>query len=472
MFDDKTKTADGLEPAPAAAQILHPMLSVVHHSDPEFRGNRHVLNKDGSLTLGRGSRAFGSGALDDTRVSQHHLAVVRKGESILVRDLGSHNGTMVNGKAIEEQQLSSGDVVSFGPVMLLHHWGRRALPVAIEGSDLVATSSAMADVLEQVELLAGETATALIQGETGAGKEVIAREIHRRSGRAGELVAINCGAVADGVLSSELFGHARGAFSGAGQERTGLVATATGGTLLLDEIGDASAAMQASLLRLLDKREYRRVGEDQTRSSDARFLAATHVPLEELAAAGHFREDLLARLNRWTVHVPALRQRREDIMPLTWAFLMSRLGGQANPSAALTLALVRYDWPKNVRELHSVVEQAAVESRGSLQIALTQRVASRLRLRSDPDVAPPSPISVPGQPTTSPRQRPSRPTAAEITQLFSEVEGNARALASRLDVSRATLYRWIGELGLSMQQLREARDASGHGSAAKGKRRG
>jgi transcriptional regulator with PAS, ATPase and Fis domain len=205
----------------------------------------------------------------------------------------------------------------------------------------------------------------LVTGESGVGKEVVARRIHQESARAaGPFVAVNCGAVPEGLLESELFGHARGAFTGASQDRPGLFEAAAGGTLLLDEIGEVSPAMQVKLLRALQEREVRRVGENRNRPVDVRVLGATNRDLAADVQSGRLRQDLYYRLRVVELHIPPLRERREDILPLARAFLAGasrRLGRKMNgftPGAAQQL--VRYDWPGNVRELENAIERAVV----------------------------------------------------------------------------------------------------------------
>jgi transcriptional regulator with PAS, ATPase and Fis domain len=310
---------------------------------------------------------------------------------------------------------------------------------------LVGVSAAHAELLAQIARVAPSDATVLIVGETGVGKELVAGEIHRLSGVGGRLSALNCGALAEGVVHSELFGHTRGAFSGAGRERAGLVASAAGGSLFLDEIGDASPTLQASLLRLLEQREYRAVGSDQTLRTDARFIAATHVPLEPAVAAGRFRGDLYARLARALIHVLPLRTRREDVVPLALHFAQ-HLMDAPRLRRSLARALLRYDWPGNVRELHSVVEQLCREAADREVLALTPTVAARLRSGSTPSSA--SPARAAGE-------RAHKPTSEVLEQRFLALQGNLRALSIELGVSRNTLYRWIDEQGIDLVALRD-----------------
>ncbi|HZO14016.1 MAG TPA: sigma 54-interacting transcriptional regulator [Polyangiaceae bacterium] len=451
------------DPTTAAAQVFEiiapgtatrrPMLTIVAHEHKRFLGKRLALSDGPSIVLGRNASVLGDGAFDDPKISRRHLALECRRGTVTVTDLQSRNGSYKNGERLVEERLQPGDVLTLGGVMLLFHWSER-IPASVKNEDLVAASAAMARVLTQVSMVAHRSVTVLVQGSTGVGKEVIAREIHKQSGRSGAFVAVNCGAIGDGVLHSELFGHCRGAFSGADQERDGLVDEAHGGTLFLDEIGDASSTMQASLLRLLEQREYRRVGDSKLLTTDARFIAATHVPLEGRVSRGEFREDLFSRLSRWGIMVPPLRERPDDIVPLALHFAMQHVGEEAKLSPELTLALLRYDWPANVRELAAVIEQAVIESGSDATVHLSEAVAERLRQRM-----PEPPSSIPEPAASLPSAPPSkadvqRPTADELTEKFIAANGNMRRLATSVGVNRSTLYRWVEELGLDIRALR------------------
>ncbi len=232
--------------------------------------------------------------------------------------------------------------------------------------EVVAESSAMRHLLELASRVAAHDTTVLITGESGTGKEVLARSIHRMSKRAdGPFVAINCAAIPEQLLESELFGHARGSFTGATTERAGLFEEATDGTLLLDEIGDLPAGLQAKLLRVLEEREVRRVGESKSRPVNARLIVATARRLEDARVAGEFRDDLYYRLNVVELEVPPLRDRPEDVPALLAHFAQhtaKRLGRAISLSPQALTYLSQYHWPGNVRELRNAVERAAVLS--------------------------------------------------------------------------------------------------------------
>jgi two-component system response regulator AtoC len=232
--------------------------------------------------------------------------------------------------------------------------------------EVVAESPAMRKVMELASRVAPHSTTVLITGESGTGKEVIARAIHRMSPRSGRrFVAINCAAIPENLLESELFGHARGAFTGATADKPGLFEEADGGTLLLDEIGELPSALQAKLLRVLEEGEIRRVGEAKNRKVDVRVLAATARNLEAEVRQGRFREDLYYRINVMRIHLPPLRQRPEDIEALARLFLQragERSGRVLTLTPAAMAALKAHPWPGNVRELENAVERAAVLS--------------------------------------------------------------------------------------------------------------
>ncbi len=234
---------------------------------------------------------------------------------------------------------------------------------------IVGESGRMQEVLALVRRVAPSDATVLIRGESGTGKELIARAIHFNSRRAaGPLVTLNCAALPEQLLESELFGHERGAFTGAVAQRKGRFELAHGGSIFLDEIGDLSPALQVKLLRVLQERQFERLGGSRTLTVDVRILAATHRDLEQAMRDGAFREDLYYRLNVVTIQIPPLRERREDIPPLLDHFLQTFAEKNQREIRGLTAAardaLLRYDYPGNVRELENIVERAVLLSRG------------------------------------------------------------------------------------------------------------
>jgi DNA-binding NtrC family response regulator len=309
----------------------------------------------------------------------------------------------------------------------------------LDPAGMVIASEAMRRVVDLARRVGQVDSTVLVTGESGVGKERVARLIHDSSARtAGPFVAINCGAVPEGLLGSELFGHARGAFTGAAQDRPGLFEAAHGGTLFLDEIGEVPPAMQVKLLRVLQEREVRRVGENKDRKVDARVVAATNRDLAAEVHAARFRQDLYYRLRVIEIRVPPLRERRDDILPLARTFLVEaggRLGrkvGGFSPAAAQQL--VRHDWPGNVRELENAVERAVVLARGH---------------RIDVDDLPEEVgLALPVEAAVG-SVRPLREIERDyIAAVLRANDGNRARTARQLGIGAATLYRKIKEYRL------------------------
>jgi DNA-binding NtrC family response regulator len=305
-----------------------------------------------------------------------------------------------------------------------------------EGEDaagaVLGRSPAMRRVQELAERVAQVDSTVLITGESGVGKEVLARFIHERSARAaGPFVAINCGALPESLLESELFGHVRGAFTGATQDRTGLFEAAQGGTLLLDEIGEVPPSMQVKLLRALQERQVRRVGENASRSVDVRVLAATNRDLAADIKTGRFRQDLYYRLRVVEARIPPLRERRDDILTLARLFLARAATRHGRPVSGLSpeaaQQLLRYDWPGNVRELENTLERAVVMTPGS-----------RVEPRDLPDEVRGAltPVYSPGS------LRPLEDVERDyILAVLEAVGGNKLKAAETLGIGTSTLFR-------------------------------
>jgi two-component system response regulator AtoC len=302
---------------------------------------------------------------------------------------------------------------------------------------LVAASPALQAALDIVSRAAAHRTTVLITGESGVGKEVIARAIHRASPRADQaFVGVNCAAIPEALLESELFGHVRGAFTGATADKAGLFEQADGGTLLLDEIGEMPVSLQAKLLRVLQESEIRRVGDQRSRRVDVRVLAATARDLGAEVRRGAFREDLFYRLHVVTIHLPPLRERREDIAPLARHFA-ARLGARLGRAITLTPAALAWleerPWPGNVRELENAIERAAVLS--------GKGVLEPDDLDQGPTISAPKSTASdsPATPTTL-REAVEHAERAAVTSALEAEHGNRRAAAARLGVSLRTLF--------------------------------
>jgi two-component system response regulator AtoC len=321
---------------------------------------------------------------------------------------------------------------------------QREVDRAVGERPIVAASPGMIAVLELVERAAEFKATVLLLGESGTGKEVLARAIHAQSPRRGEaFVGVNCAAIPEALLESELFGHARGAFTGADRARRGLFSEADGGTIFLDEIGELPVALQAKLLRVLQEEELRPVGESKPRRVDVRVIAATARDLEAEVAAGRFREDLFYRLDVVRVAVPPLRERREDIPLLVDHFLghaRETLGRTVRGVDDAALArLVAYDWPGNVRELENVLERAVILSRSD-RLTVADLPASL--------AAPTAAEASPGSRDLSLRRARRALESRLIAEALAATGGNRTHAARLLGIShRALLYK-INEYGL------------------------
>jgi DNA-binding NtrC family response regulator len=307
----------------------------------------------------------------------------------------------------------------------------------------------MLAVYKQIALACASDAAVLVTGETGTGKELVARAIHRhgpRSARA--FVPVNCGAMPEGLLESELFGHVRGAFTGAVADKRGLFEEARGGTIFLDEIGEMSPALQVRLLRTLESGEVRAVGSPRATSVDVRVIAATHRDLERAAREGTFRQDLFYRLHVFAIRIPPLRERRDDV-PLLVAHFLARLAaegrGTASATPAAIAALASNDWPGNVRELENTLERLAVESRGGAIDVGDLPPAFRER---------PASLEAPlfaGLPTLEEMEK------RYLRHVLAAVKGNRSRAAEALGIDRRTLYRMAERFGIDLEQEDEPR---------------
>lgn len=451
-LDDITRTDPSMAFGAASARPL-PVLHVVHHPDPARIGARVLLSPGEQLTLGRRREDLGAGMLDDPHLSRKHASLAWLGSGVVVTDLDSRNGVWVNGQRVGRTSLAPGDVLGIGGILLLLGFGPARLP-RFDGGGLVGRSAALATAVAEIDAVAARNTTVLLQGETGTGKEVAARELHRRSGRKGAFVPVNCGALSGSILQDELFGHVKGAFSGAEGTRKGLVAAAEGGTLFLDEIGDAPPDVQVSLLRLLQEREVRAVGADAARQVDVRFVAATWKDLEAEVDAGRFRRDLAARLSRWIIRLPSLRERREDVPLLARHFARAHAGHPLELGRGCALRLLLHRWPANVRELEAVMERLVVTAVQGDSIVEPAWLAEQLGQPDDVtgDIA----VSTPPEhePAAIKRSRAKRPGEETLILQLKAADGNVRVLAGQLGVSRNTLYKWFRKYGIDPDAYR------------------
>jgi DNA-binding NtrC family response regulator len=446
-MDTSTETWQPLAakaPGEAAGAIL------VAFAGQRFGGSDWQTIAPAGTVIGRKTLRLDGVPIDDPLMSRNHARIDRRaGEAWTVEDLGSRNGTFRNGRRIQgSERLEPGDVVQIGgTIAIFSQWepDLRAAPAA--DPDMVGQSVAVRAVREQVGLVAGRDVSVLITGETGVGKEVVAEAIHRRSARTGAFVAVNCGGLAEGLLESELFGHARGAFTSATGSRPGLFAAAERGTLFLDEVGETPAALQVKLLRVLETRKVRPVGEAREHAVDVRVVAATNRDVVDEVRAGRFRADLFARLGQWRIHVPALRERREDL-PLLVRHFLDRSGAGSQPvDLALAKALLLHAWPLNVRGLRNVISMAVVSSEGEPIMGLHPRVeetlAAERALGAVSSVVSPAVEKdpVPSSAPSAPARPPPTFAEAEVESVLRAVRGNVAEAARRLGCSRQQFYR-------------------------------
>jgi transcriptional regulator with AAA-type ATPase domain len=398
--------------------------------------------------------------VDDVWMSAAHAVLRRVLDSWSIEDAGSKNGTLVNGQRISRAVLHDGDLIEIGHTFLLFRSSLLAPPEArgvVWSSELHAAVPGfltmlpeLGSELSRVEAAAGSSVPIVVRGETGTGKEVVAAAIHALSGRAGPFVAVNCGALAPNLVESELFGYRKGAFSGAAEDRTGLVRTADRGTLFLDEVGDLPLPAQAALLRVLQECEVLPVGGTRPVKVDIRLVAATHRDLQAMVAQDRFRPDLLARLDGLTVDLPPLRERLVDLGLLTAALLRRHCGknaGAVTISYDAARALFVYPWPANVRELERCLQAAVVLAAGGVvePVHLARAVAAVL---DAPRVPPHDDALLLALPEPERRQRDA------LLAVLRECGGNVTAAAKALGKARVQVQRWMKRYRIDRQAFR------------------
>ncbi len=471
------------EPEEGEASPRPFLFLVVEANRPLAPGARFDLDLVAEVTFGRGERGHErtrgrpgepdrlAVTIPDTWMSSAHARLARRGATWLLSDLGSRNGSRVNGVTIKEQTIVDGDVIELGGAFFVF---RRALVAPpSEMPDHVASEDAapapgldtlmpaLAHDTAKAVRIAASTVSMVVQGETGVGKEVVARAIHTLSQRSGPFVAVNCGAIPESLVESELFGHRRGAFSGALADRTGFVHSAEGGTLFLDEIGDMRPGSQTALLRVLQEGQVTPLGSSKAIDVDVRVIAATHRPLAQLTASGQFRADLFARLAGFTLELPPLRARREDLGLLLAAILRRAAGARAERVTIAPPAmrsLLAHTWPMNVRELQKCIEAALVLAKDD---KILREHLPAFDLLSVPGAgAASAPASAPA---AAPASRPAakadlsdeeRARRDELERLLVEHAGNLTAVARAMARDRTLVRRWLLRYGLDPEKYR------------------
>jgi transcriptional regulator with PAS, ATPase and Fis domain len=401
-----------------------PRLYVLASPDEKVVGRDIRLRADQTFLLGRGIDRDGLN-VSDPKMSRLHARISWDGRSSTSRldDSGSANGSMVDGERVGSAPLRHGSVIRLGDTVFVF-----------------AETDHMASVLDRARRAAEVDVSILLIGPTGTGKELLARQIHAASKRRGDFIAVNCAALSENLVGSELFGHTRGAFSGAGAERPGLFRAAHGGTLLLDEIGDLPLSLQPALLRALQERAVRPIGAEREIPVDVRIVAATHQDLRRAVDQNRFRRDLFARLSQVELRLPALEERTYELGSLISAIAV-RIGLTVRVTADAMEALALWHWPNNVRELESLLLKLRVFSgKGELDRTFLEREApemlEHLRTSRTSQPAPPA-------------DRSKRPTREELSQALARHAGNIVLVAAEFGTSRTQVYRWLKRFGLA-----------------------
>ncbi|HEY5923168.1 MAG TPA: sigma 54-interacting transcriptional regulator [Kofleriaceae bacterium] len=437
-------------PQPSRVPVAH-LVRVLDYERPRLPSSMHRVAGLDEVTLGRGERddvvrtaQTLALAVADPRMSQQHARLVCAAGRWTIEDCGSRNGTFVDGAKLDRAELTDGTLIETGRTAYLFRMLESVEPADLTAGtqssplgELHTFSPPFARALANVARIALSAQSIVLVGETGTGKEVLARGVHAASRRGGAFVAVNCGALPDTLVESELFGYRKGAFSGATEDRPGLVRGADQGTLFLDEIGDLPLDTQAALLRVLQEREVMPIGATKPITVDIRVVAASHRDLEAEVAAGRFREDLFARLAGYVVEIPPVRERREDLGILI-AALLGRLAADVRFAPAAGTVLLRYGWSRNVRELEQALGSAtALANDGVVELEhLPRALQAPPGLRED----------------LSPSELERRD---ELRVLLAKHRGNIAAVGRELGVARMQVHRWLDRFGIDVAEFRD-----------------
>ncbi|MBM4280483.1 MAG: sigma 54-dependent Fis family transcriptional regulator [Deltaproteobacteria bacterium] len=405
--------------------------------------------------------------LDRPTVSSVHAELVATSRGLRLRDLGSTNGTTVAGVRVFDALVEDGATIAVGDVALTLRMGKdtvaQPLSDKTELNGAVGASPAMRAVFSRLERVAKTDATVLIHGETGTGKEVVAWSLYEASRRKDQpFVVLDCGSIARTLIESELFGHEKGAFTGADKRRIGAFERAQGGTLFLDELGELDLELQPKLLRALERREIQRLGGDKPMAVDVRIIAATHRDLRTMVARGEFREDLYYRLAVVTLELPPLRERREDVPLLVDHFLKALGADRAALPAGAIERFVEHDWPGNARELKNAVERAVVL--GETRLQTSPRAAAALSgtpsgaTSGATTSSPPAPagsfVIDPSQPYKDQKAAVIADFEERYARLLMKLhQGNVSAAARVAGIDRMSLHKILDRYGLDARDL-------------------
>jgi hypothetical protein len=441
----QTRTLDRGPHDPAALVAARQLFVVIQAARPDAGGSRHALADLDEIEIGRGTsyrwrRSVDAGTrklridVPDEWMSSVHAIIKVRVASALVADAGSKNGTVVNGKLVDGAELADGDIVETGRTVFSFAAAMPAPPdAAIDLGSAELTLPAglrtlvpeLAVRFDELARVAAAAAPVLVTGETGTGKELVARAVHELSRRTGPFVAVNCGAIAPALIESELFGHRRGAFSGATADRAGVIEASSGGTLFLDELGEIPERVQVALLRALQEREVMPVGASAPVRVDLRVVAATHRGVAGL------REDLVARLRGFALELPPLRARLPDLGWIAGRLLVKLGAKSPELDIAAARALVHHAWRHNIRELERCLETAlALAGDGPIR-------CDHIRLDAPAVTADPA-----------------DPRRDELIALLTEHAGNVSAVASAVGKKRQQIQKWLRKYGIDPARYR------------------
>lgn len=429
-------------------------LSVLFSPDPSAIGDVRALDEK-AIGLGR-RPADGGLAFQDPLASRLHATVfwdVARRRHV-VRDEGSRNGTALNGMSVRTEVLEAGDVLRLGDTFVRFAVHRPSLVgwIAPEDCPLKGRSFALWSALDSIERVAATDLTVLVVGETGVGKGLAAREIHRRSSRRGAFVAQSCAAIPEHLMEDALFGHVEGAFTNARERKKGLVRSADRGTLFLDEIGELPFALQGKLLTVLEERQVRALGSDSETAADARFVCATNRDPARDVDEGRFRRDLYERIAQWTIRLLPLRERPDDLLAVVAHVVATHGGGRPlRLTGDFFEALTLYPWPGNFRQLVSVVRRALVLAAPDEPLDLPH-LPERVLGTSTPTRPRQTGASEP--PAAPPAAGTCTPTRRELAACMTTHGGNVSKVADELGRDRKQIYRWLRDHGLAADAFR------------------
>ncbi len=456
---DTTRTSPRLLTAVAVPAQTTWRLHVMGASDALHEGSIYQL-EPGDWIIGRGpTEGVNALAFDDSTMSRDHvqLRVKGGGNPVQVTDLESRNGTFLGGRRLRSARAGDGAVLRAGDmVAVLESDNGRHCDHSESSANVPGRSAASREIRGELALATRDALAVLLIGPTGSGKEFAATELHRLSKRGGRLVRVNVAAIPANLFESELFGHVKGAFSGANEARPGRIREADRGTLVLDEIGELPLELQPKLLRALEEGVIRPVGGSRDIPVDVRFCASTNADLEALVQAGRFRADLAARLQTHLVRLPAIVARKPDLVELANSVHPLTSRGRAKPwQDALTAdaleALLLHKWDYNLRELKAALVRAGSwESGGRIGLdALPESVLTQARKR----VTSPPEAKVATDPMPTQRARRNRPDPDELHQALRRHRGNVESIAREYGVYRRQVYRWLRYAGIERDQV-------------------